>query len=123
MYSEAPRFAGMLRPREYVTCDAEVPTARFFVCKSCLVPEGPRAQAQKGHVRANLLFAMRVKERKGTLPSSHLQVSRRPTGVPTWSLLACGSSDSCLKGLAAASQTQLRWLTTRGVSTMHRFSE
>ncbi|GAB4824195.1 hypothetical protein N2152v2_011241 [Parachlorella kessleri] len=74
VYSEAPRFAGMLRPREYVTCDAEAPTEHFFVCKSCLVPEGSYAQAQKGHVRANLLFAMRVKERKGARDSSQLQM-------------------------------------------------
>lgn len=43
VYTEAPRFAGLLRPREYVTCDAALPRERLFVCKSCQVPEGPLA--------------------------------------------------------------------------------
>ena len=126
VYSEAPRFAGMLRPREYVTCDAEAPTERVFVCKSCLVPEGPRAQAQKGHVRANLLFAMRVKERKGTCASSQLQVSRRPRAVTTMSLSASGmvqmlpEGPACLAGSPqvelphAMHSLHLSWLTEDG---------
>ena len=48
VYSEAPRFAGMLRPREYVTVDAEATGERLFVCKSCEVQDGPFAAAQVG---------------------------------------------------------------------------
>jgi hypothetical protein len=40
VYSEAPRFHGVLRPREYVTCDAEAPRERFFVCKSVKARKG-----------------------------------------------------------------------------------
>lgn len=52
VYSEAPRFAGMLRPREYVTCDVSAPQERLFVCKSCVVPDVPQyAVPAKGKVR------------------------------------------------------------------------
>lgn len=77
-FSEAPRFAGMLRPREYVTCDAADKKERLFVCKSCEVERGEAAVPQRGRVRANLLFALRAQERKGR-PGCHVQVRVHPT--------------------------------------------
>jgi hypothetical protein len=77
VFTEAPRFNSLLRPREYVTCDAESRKDRFFVCKSVLVEDGPLQKAAKGHVRANLLFAMRVSpalDSEGRPGASHLQV-------------------------------------------------
>lgn len=74
VFSEAPRFAGMLRPREYVTCDAAAPRERLFVCKSVEVEDGPFAKPAKGHVRANLLFAMRMKEAEGRPGTTRLQM-------------------------------------------------
>lgn len=64
----------MLRPREYVTCDAEATRERLFVCKSCEVAEGPHATTRKGAVRANLLFAMRMEDVPGRPGRAHLQV-------------------------------------------------
>lgn len=46
VYTEMPRFAGMLRPREYVTCDAAAGREQLFVCKSVAVLEGPLAAAK-----------------------------------------------------------------------------
>ncbi|KAL4422524.1 hypothetical protein ABPG75_008721 [Micractinium tetrahymenae] len=89
VYSEAPRFIGLLRPREYVTCDAALPGERLFVCKSCEAAGGPLAQgAAKGKVRANLLFALRVKEVEGRPGVTRLQMINwldlgRDT-VPVW---------------------------------------
>ncbi|KIZ06461.1 hypothetical protein MNEG_1495 [Monoraphidium neglectum] len=77
VFTEAPRFNSLLRPREYVTCDAESRKDRFFVCKSVLVEDGPLQKAAKGHVRANLLFAMRVSpalDSEGRPGASHLQM-------------------------------------------------
>ena len=79
VFSEAPRFAGLLRPREYVTCDAAAPGERLFVCKSCRVEEGLLAAPRRGAVRANLLFAMRMSEcggrAAGAPPRCRMQVS------------------------------------------------
>ncbi|KAI7835789.1 hypothetical protein COHA_010309 [Chlorella ohadii] len=88
VYSEAPRFWGLLRPREYVTCDAAATKERLFVCKSCEVPEGPLATPKKGMVRANLLYAMRMKEVPGQPGRTRMQCINwldlgRDT-VPTW---------------------------------------
>lgn len=67
-------FPSSPSPPRYVTCDVAAPKERMFVCKSVKVDEGPYAKTAKGRVRANLLFAMRMKEVEGRPGTCHLQV-------------------------------------------------
>ncbi|GBF99101.1 hypothetical protein Rsub_11910 [Raphidocelis subcapitata] len=74
VFSEAPRFHGLLRPREYLTCDAEAPRERLFVCKSALLDKGPLAGPAPGHVRANLFYAFRLREAEGRRGATRLEM-------------------------------------------------
>lgn len=73
VYTEAPRFIGIFRAREYVTADCVASRERLFVCKSCLVRDGPLAETKRGKVRGNLLYAMRMADLEGR-PGCRLQM-------------------------------------------------
>eukprot|EP00887_Chlorella_sp_A99_P001553 scaffold8.g1553.t1 len=63
----------IFRAREYVTADCVASRERLFVCKSCLVRDGPLAETKRGKVRGNLLYAMRMADLEGR-PGCRLQM-------------------------------------------------